>query len=532
VIPGKQYKPEDILEAAWRRFWYIVVPFVVIAVTTVLVSAILPDRYKSEAVLLIVPQRVPENYVRSTVTGRLDERLHAMSQQIMSRTRLEPIIQEFDLYAKERKTMIMEDIVEMMRTKDVHIGLRSGGSEAGAFAISYECNNPRTAMLVAERLASLFIRENIEDRAVFADMTGQFLQTQLDDARRQLMDHEKKLEVFRRANAGRLPSESESNAQAMLNTQMQLTGLQESINRDRDRKTMLQRLIADTTNLSAMSAPGGALSAPEPAPANGPPSIARQLEVARANLKLLETHLKADHPDIRQVKRAIRDLEQKAAAEALQQPVSPVSAANAAELARANKLAEYQSEVESIDRRVAAKQEDETRLTAAMVAYRQRIEAAPGLESQLTELMRDYTTLQTTYQNLLAKSQEAKVSANLERRQIGEQFKIIDNARLPQRPISPNRLLINLLGACIGLGLGVGLAALLEYRDTSLRSESDVLVALAMPVLALVPTMTTSVERAKQKKRQLVLASSGVLLVLLCAAAIAWKFQELANWMR
>jgi len=527
VIPGKQYKPEDVVEAAWRWRWFIVLPFVAITFGTILVAALLPDRYSSEAVLLIVPQRVPENYVRPTVTGRLDDRLRAMSQQIMSRSRLELIIQEFDLYAKERKTMTMEDIVEMMRTRDVHIELHGGGGvDAGQFTISYECNNPRTAMRVAERLASLFIRENIEDRAVFADMTGQFLDTQLDDARRQLMEHEKKLEEFRKANAGRLPSESESNSQAMLNTQMQLSTLQESINRDRDRQTMLQRLIADTNNLAAMSTANAANT-----DAGGPPSLSRQLEAARANLKLLETRLKPDHPDIKMAKRMIRDLEQKVAAEALQQPVSPM-AAQSVETARAAKLAEYQTESELLDRRIASKQEEEKRLTAAMVAYRQRIEAAPGLESQLTSLMRDYTTLQTTYQSLLAKSQEAKVAANLERRQIGEQFKIIDSPRLPQRPVSPNRLLIDLIGACVGLVVGLGLAGVFEYRDSSLRTESDVAIALALPVLGLVPTITTAAERGRQKKRQLLVAASGVLFTLLCVAAIAWKFQILTNWMR
>jgi polysaccharide chain length determinant protein (PEP-CTERM system associated) len=525
VIPGKQYKPEDVADALWRRRWFIVVPFVVIAGATIAVSSMLPDRYMSEAVLLVVPQRVPENYVKSTVTGRLGDRLHAMAQQIMSRSRLEAIVREFDLYPNERKTMIMEDVVDMMRTRDVKIGPRGGaGVDAGEFAISYESSDPRTAMLVAERLASLFIKENIEDRATFADLTGQFLDTQLDDARRQLMDHEKKLEAFRKANAGRLPSESESNAQSMLNTQMQLSTLQESINRDRDRQIMLQRLIADTNNLAGMSAPG------EAGPNGAPVSTARQLEMARANLGILEARLKPDHPDLRIAKRTVRDLEQKVAAEALQQPLSPAPTLRTADAARASKLAEYQAESELIDRRIATKQEEEKRLTAAMVAYRQRIEAAPGLESQLTALMRDYTTLQTTYQSLLAKSEEAKVAANLERRQIGEQFKIIDSPSLPQRPISPNRLLINMLGACVGLAFGFGLGGLLEYRDSSLRSVDDVAVALSLPVLGFVPTMKTKAERLREKKRQLVVAASGALFTLLCAAAIAWKFQILANW--
>ncbi len=531
MIPGKTLKPEDILEAAWRRRWLIIVPFVVIAASTVLIASFLPDRYRSETVLLIVPQRVPENFVRSTVTARLDERLRAMSQQILSRTRLEQIIQDFNLYPTERRSMIMEDVVETMRTRDVSIGLRGGGrADDGTFTISFQSDSPKTAMLVTERLASLFIKENIEDRALFADMTDQFLQTQLDDARRQLMEHEKKLEVFRRANAGRLPSEADTNQQAMLNTQMQLQALQDSINRDRDRQMLLQRLIADASSLPAPAI------APESPGATSQLPAARQLELARDALKRLEGRLKPDHPDIRIAKRTIRDLEEKAAAETLEQPISPSSGAprgtSPAEIARAAKVADYQAEVESVGRQIAAKQEQEKALMVAMAGYRTRLEASPALESDLTSLMRDYSTLQATYQSLLSKSQEAKVAANLERRQIGEQFKVIDNARLPQRPMSPNRLRIDLLGAFAGLGLGLGLAGLLEYRDSSLRSEEDVILALALPVLALVPTMMTRSERRQQRQRRVIALSSAAVALLLCVAAVAWKIRILENWIR
>ena len=132
-------------------------------------------------------------------------------------------------------------------------------------------------------------------------------------------------------------------------------------------------------------------------------------------------------------------------------------------------------------------------------------------------------------QGLLGKSQEAKVAANLERRQIGEQFKMIDNARLPQRPKSPDRMRMNLMGALGGLVFGLGCAALLEYRDTSLRTDDDVLVALALPVLATVPTMSTEGERQRRKRHRMWLASSGAVALMLCLAVIIWKFR-LNDW--
>jgi hypothetical protein len=137
--------------------------------------------------------------------------------------------------------------------------------------------------------------------------------------------------------------------------------------------------------------------------------------------------------------------------------------------------------------------------------------------------------LQAQYQGLLAKSQDAKVSANLERRQIGEQFKLIDSARVPQRPSSPDRFRLNIMGALGGLLLGLGLAGLLEYRDTSLRTDDDVLVALALPVLAIVPTMSTEIERQRKKRQWRWLASSGAAALLLGTVAAAW-IMRLNEW--
>ena len=318
MIPGKIYKPEDFVEAAWRRRWFIVLPCVLCSVVAVVVARVLPDTYRSEALLQIVPQQVPEDYVRSAVAVRLDTRLAAISQQILSRTQLERIIQEFNLYPEDRQHMLMEDVVERMRLQHVIIGARGGRIESNTFPVGFENSNPKTAMLVAERLAGLFINANLQDRSVFADQTAQFLDSQLDDTRRQLKDYEAKLEEFRRANPGKMPSEIQTNQQGLANAQMQLQALQESINRDRDRQLMLQRMVADraATPQPAIESPAGS---------GQPVTAARQLEQERTRLRAMQMRLKPAHPDIAIQQRVIRDLEQKAAAEALEQPLSPES---------------------------------------------------------------------------------------------------------------------------------------------------------------------------------------------------------------
>jgi polysaccharide chain length determinant protein (PEP-CTERM system associated) len=528
VIPGKTYKPEDALEAAWRRRWVIVAPFVLLTLATIGISMVLPDRYRAEATLLIVPQRVPENYVKPTVTTRLDERLRSIGQQILTRTQLERIMQEFNLYPEERRTMIMEDVIEMMKTRDIDIGPPRGGA-AGTFTVAFEAANPRTAMIVTERLASLFIRQNLEDRSAFAEQTDQFLESQLEESRRKLKEHEAKLEAFKRENPGRMPEEMQANQMALTSGQGQLQALQETIYRDRDRQLMLQQMINDAK--AQLAALQSTVDTSAPAVSQ---SAARQLEAAKQALRIMSQTKRPDHPDIRAQQRLIRDLEQKAAAEALQQPVSATAppASSPGEAALRSKINEMQAEHDQIERRLATKQESEKQLLAGINAARERLGSIPSVSTKLTELTRDYTTLQAQYQSLLAKSQEAKIAANMERREIGEQFKIIDPPRLPPRPASPNRPRMNMLGSALGLAIGLALAMLLEYRDTSLRSEEDVLLTVSLPVLAFVPTMVTAAEREKRRRTRFLLASSGLAGVLLSVAVIAWKFRDIATWIR
>src|SRR5262245_53715959 len=196
MIPGKRYTPEALLLLMLRRKWVIVIPFVLIAGVTAAVSHSLPNRYRSETTILVVPQRIPEDYVQPTVSIRLEDRLASINQQILSRTRLEQIVREFDLYGEERTHMIMEDVIDVMRSRDIivqpHAGIDRRQASSPAFRISYTGPNARTVMRVTERLASLFIEENLRDRTALAEGTNQFLEAQLSEARNRLIEQEKR----------------------------------------------------------------------------------------------------------------------------------------------------------------------------------------------------------------------------------------------------------------------------------------------------------------------------------------------------
>jgi polysaccharide chain length determinant protein (PEP-CTERM system associated) len=529
MLPGKKYTPADFLWMAWRRKWLIVIPTVVIGLATAAWSFTLPNRYMSTTTILVVPQRVPETLVRPTVTTSVYERLQTIAQQIMSRTRLERIIEEFNLYRDERQTMIMEDIIEMMRRRDIKVDpVRSRGRNADAthFTVRFEAANPRTAMQVTDRLASMFVQENLQDRELLADSTNQFLQAQLEDSRRRLLEHEAKLQDFKQRYAGQLPTQAQSNLQMLQMTRGELQNNAEAAARERDRIATLEQAIADIV----------ATAQPKPSDMKGESmTVAQQLESARAQLRSMEQRLKPNHPDIGHAKRIIANLEIKADEEAAR--ATPLGAPDGTLVVPASVMAKVnpmRMEIEGLRRSIETRKAEDERLRGVIGNYSARLEAAPQLEAEMTELMRDYETIQDQYTTLLKKSEDSKIAVNLERRQIGEQFKVIDGARLPERPFSPNRLRLNMMGLMGGLVLGLLLVALLEYRDTSFKTDDDIVTTLALPALAVIPKMVNSVEAKHQKRRRLVLgvSAASVTTVLVVIAVVAWRFDLLDSLVR
>jgi polysaccharide chain length determinant protein (PEP-CTERM system associated) len=522
MIPGKVYTADDYLRIVWRRKWIILLPFMVVSIGTFVVVKGLPNQYRSQTTILVVPQRVPDSYVRATVTATIEDRLRSISEEILGRGRLEGIIQDHNLYPEMRRKSSLEDVVEQMR-RDISVDTMKGGT---TFVIAYTSSDAAVARRVTQTLASMFIEANVRDRVVLADGTSQFLESQLEDARERLIAHEKKLEAYRDKYAGELPSQLDTNMRVVQNAESRVQALGESINRDRDRKLLQERLLADV-EAADTSAPAPAAGAVQ-----SEPSVADQLEAARATLAELQLRLKPEHPDVVRAKRAVAQLDEKVDREHARRQPSEArpTRMTPAEATQRNKARDLRLEIQNLDRQVAEKQAEQQRLNGDIATYQRRIAAVPTHESEMTELMRDYDTLQKTYTSLLTRKEDSKTAADLERRQIGEQFKILDPAREPEKPISPKRPQLYAMGTFIGLALGLALAALLEYRDTSLKTEDDVVQTLMLPVLALIPTMAGRRQDQGLRKRRVVMISCAATIVLFFSAFAAWKLDVIRWW--
>jgi polysaccharide chain length determinant protein (PEP-CTERM system associated) len=473
----------------------------------------------------------------------VEDRLRALAQQVLSRTQLEKLITDFNLFPDERRKVPMEDVIELMTKRVIIEPLASAqtsrrDTQSEAFRVSFDYQNPATAQKVVEKLASFFIDTNARERGTQADQTSQFLEAQLADARGRLEAQEKKLEAFRVRNAGRLPTQMQANMQAIQNTQMALQAMVDALARDRDRKLVLERLYTDAAadeaaGGAAMAQPAGGARAGDPAstlPANAPPQ--QRLAAARNALAQMETRLTPNHPDVGRMKRLIEDLEKQVAAEEAQRPLSPEAGqerpVSPEEARRRDRLREMRVEIESLDRQIAFREGEEKRLRGEIGAYQARLESVPGIESEWVALTRDYDTLAESYRELLAKSENSKMAASLEQRQIGEQFRLLDPARVPLKPHSPNRVRINLIGTAAGIGLGLLLLGLTYVRDSTMRSEADVLGAIDLPVLALLPFVATEADLRRQKRRLLLGRVAGVVVFVATGALVwflhLWKF--------
>ena len=529
MLPGRRYTVTDYVAMALRWRWVIIVPFVLGAYAALVMSSRLQDIYESDMLIQVIPQRIPSSFVRSTVTMRTVDRLSALTEQIMSRTELERLITEMDLYPEERARLPMQDVVEMMRGRlRVEPVFNARSQDADSFYVRFSYTDPGIARRVTERLGGLFIDVNARDRGNLAQATQSFLQTQLDEAREKLEQTENALRRFREQNAGRLPTQLSYNMQAMQNAQMRVQALVESLARDRDRKLMLERLYTEAeAEVIEPSAPSG-ISA-----ASGVPGIstdkpsgstAQQLATARQALVAFELRLTPEHPDVVRTKALIATLETqlaeetrlaaeaRAAAEAAGRPVVP--AVDPRELTRQNRLKQMQIDLDALARDIARKEDEEQRIRTSLDDLQRRIEQVPGVESEWVSLTRDYDTQFAAYKELLAKSEDARLASNLEERQIGEQFKILDPARTPVRPTGVDRLQLNMMGAGLGLGLGLVLAGLLELRDRTFRRADDITDLLKLPVIALVPQVVSAEQRRRARVRKGLLTAAASVAVL------------------
>jgi len=516
--------PQEYLGILGRRKWVLIFAVLFFMLGASVYCVLAPELYRSSTTILVIPQRVPESFVRSTVTSRIEDRLATLQQQVMSRTRLKAVIEELGLFAAERKEASSESLVGEMQSR-IEVEVIRGND---AFTLSFEHEDPRMAMLTASRLASLFIDENLKAREQQAVGTSEFLASQLKETKERLERQEERVKQYKLRYMGELPEELQANLSLLARHQEQVRVLSDGIRSAEDRRVFLEAQVSSLEKSLRSSVTDNGVAIP--VDAGDDPAYALKVDLAakRERISQLSSRYTERYPELIQLRgevevleRRIRDLadSKTSTAQGKQSVPRLVPVGISPEREEIRRL---RSQIASVDLEIGSMKKEREEVRKEITTIQAKVEKAPKREQEIISLTRDYENLKASYNDLLKKKLEADVSQNLEKRQKGEQFQILDPANLPRRPFKPNRkriLGIAFLVACaFGAGAGLGL----EVLDKSLKSRREFRRYFDLQILAVIPV--TRAEHKRSIHYRVLAIYAGFAVFLIASGAFLFYF--------
>jgi polysaccharide chain length determinant protein (PEP-CTERM system associated) len=484
MLGHRKLQMDDYVAILKRRLWIIAIPVVLLPIIAVAITFRLVPQYLSQTLVLIEEQRVPDAYVKPVISADLDSRLSSMKEQILSRSRIQPIIERYNLYGTEHLTM--DDRIDLARKaigiKPIHSEIARSGGLPGFF-VSFTASDARTAQLICGEITSLFLSENLRSREAAAEGTTDFLKNQLADAKRNLDEQDARLADFQRQYVGKLPGEEAPNLNMLTSLNTQLEAATQALARMEQDKTYEESMLAEQG--STVQVPLGAAEAGVGSATGDWQAQQVELQTLLTHEAELASHYTADHPDLIELRQRIRVLRTELA-KVPTRSSSDVASPSAPIRNDSPAAQQLRSELRAAELGIKAKRQEQAQIQNALRIYQDRIQSSPLVAAKYKELTRDYETAQKFYDDLLAKMNQSKMATDLERRQEGEQFRVMDEPNLPDSPIFPKRTVFLLGGLASGLALGFLITGIMEYRDTSLRTERDIWTFTQLDTLAVI----------------------------------------------
>ena len=480
-----------------RRHFHFLIPFFLAWVVVWAASWVLPPRYLSSTLILVEQPTMPQEYVKPNVTDDLQDRMQSITQQILSRTRLLHIIDQFNLYAGPRSKGSPDAKVDRMR-KDISIDLvRDARQQITAFNVSYTSRDPHMAQAVTSELTNLFINENVEESTNQAKDNTKFLEGQLETARKALSEQEEKVREFKAQHVGEMPGQLASNLQILSGLQSQLQNEEDSLNTARQQHVYLQSMVDQYRTMQ------GSSKTSDGTPTVGLPALDQELDKLKAQLADLSSHYTDRHPDVRNLKEQIAKTEKMrdqlvasmkakdAAAQTGAQTDGGDTAASSGttDPTQASLLAPIQGQLKSNQVEISNREHSIAALKVKMDEYQGRLNQEPIREQQLADLTRGYDQSKSNYDDLLKKKNDSAMATSMVVQQRGERFQVIDPPSFPQKPDFPNRLKFCGMGLGIGLALGAAVAGAFEFMDDRMYDEKQLKKLLPAEVIAEIPAI-------------------------------------------
>jgi polysaccharide chain length determinant protein (PEP-CTERM system associated) len=492
----------DYLAIAKRRLFWIVLPAIGVLIATAIVAWRLPDVYRCETTILVDPQKVPESYIKSSVTSGIADRLSTIQEQVTSPAELKKLIDTMGLYPELRKRIGEQEIIRVMQQSIGVEPVSSLGSQFNAFRITFRGKNPVEAAQVANQIAAMFIAENLKAREQQSYGTADFLESELQKTSQQLQQKEGELGALRSQYMEDLPESEQYHVQQAESLRMQVRSIDEQVSRDEQEKVYLQSVMASASPTVDMDL--GAGTSP----------YQSQVENLQTKLNTLRSRYGPAHPDVRRLEAQLQQLKAKIVP-------APDNSATASPVARQSHNPVVEAQLEKLDEDIAKQKASAAKVQNDIDFHISKIQREPIFWEKTAGVTRDYDTLRARYTSLLDKKLAADTASAMESRQKSERFVILDPAQVPEKPYSPNRPLLFLGGLIGGVLIGIGVVVVMEIMDESVRDGRQAERILGKPVLTGIPEILTSQQQWNGRVRLCAASLTTVVTAVILGLGIA-----------
>jgi len=552
-----------------RRKTIFFTTFILIFLICTIVAFVLPSYYRSQIMIVVENQEIPEEYVKSTITTFVSERLEILSKKILSYSKLLEIIEENELYPHLSTTG--EKVSQMRRAielKTIDVALRDRhrgvGAATIAFTLSYEYIDAEKAKKVADILGNLYVEEDQKVRKKQAGTTTLFLERELEELRRQVELHEEKISRFKAANINQLPGSTATFSQTIFRLEQKRDEIDTRIRTIQEKIVYLQSQINNIDPMVPILTEDGKVAS----------NPGNRLKYLRMQLIRMQANLSEKHPDVIRMKSEIEELEQQVGNQnstseqrnrlaVVKKQIAEVRSKygekhpdvirltkEANLLERQISTAQYSGSVdeEQSDNpaymnlkaqiivavsEIDALREERVKVSKKLEDYQRRLEIAPFVDEEYNALTLDYANAKQKYNEVSHKLHAARIAKEMDTTERGERFRIEYPANLPSAPSKPNRLLIILMGFVLGIGGGIILAALFEGLDSSVKSTAELEGLTGVPVLATVSFFDSPQQKWLKRKKQIMIGATVLAIVLITSLMINWFYMPMDElWVR
>ncbi|MBE0656769.1 MAG: hypothetical protein IH602_03710 [Bryobacteraceae bacterium] len=555
-VPRRQFDVEDYIDVLRRHRSWILAPTFAGLVLGVIVAYLWPDSYRASGMIRIVPPKVPSQLVPTNLTEAMTQKVAGIHQTIVSRPILTNVIQTYNLYPDERKRRPMEDVIEQMRAA-IGVGqlrgLGRGMSSGSAFSVTFSYSDKRLATQVCSDIITRFVDESTSSRSQQTMTTTQFFREQLDAAKTELEDLDRRMAMFRSRNVGQLPEQEQGLFNRLTALESSVQSINSSMSRVNQEKLQLEtniRMLRDQAMARASQGGSGQLGPGGQRQATSAEARLAEInrEIARLenSISVMKETYTETHPDVRRVA-SFLEMKKREQAQASAEAQAAVLEANAAQQGRAgagsaaapagprmdfetaSAIARVQSALQAKDMEL---EDMARRLRDTQAKIREanaQIQASPVAQQEYIQLVRQRTMAQDRFNDLSGKTQMSAMATEVESRQQGETLEILEQPVMPTEPFSPKREIIVIAGLIVGIGIGVGMASAREIKDSSLKNLKDVRAYTKLTVLGSIPLLENDfVVRRRRRLGWLAWAAALLLGVLLMTGSVVYYYTSRA----